>query len=273
MTNPLDVLPANAAGTLVAIACVIAGGPCFADGLRALRARRALAALRRAPGGALEPGLVCVKGRVALDSPLFAPLSTAPCAGFVVDVHLPDGSLAGRVHEVRGFRLETASGIAVIGAGASWEPGVTAERTVESFSELSANLAALLRRTPELAWLEGRTGALRVVERALPASREAFVLGTAERLVFEQAEPVRLLRTGTDDVEFAVAGDAVATPEWRIGADGPLERCIVSDRAPQPERYAPPAWRVAGALLGPVLTLAGLVALARATGPLLGRGF
>ena len=84
------LLGAGPAGMLTAGACVVAGGPWFADGLRAVRHRRLFAALRRRRNDGLREGLVLAHGRVELESPLFAPLSQRPCAGFVLEVRGAD---------------------------------------------------------------------------------------------------------------------------------------------------------------------------------------
>ena len=58
----LQPLPVTALGLLAATACVVAGGPLFAAGRRALRLRRALGSLEERP---LEPdasGWVLVRG-------------------------------------------------------------------------------------------------------------------------------------------------------------------------------------------------------------------
>lgn len=267
------LLGAGPAGMLTAVACVVAGGPWFADGLRAVRQRRVFAALRRRGAGALRSGLVLVRGRVALESPLFAPLSQRPCAGFVLDVRAADGSLAGSVRETRSFRLETEQGDArVDGHDAHLVLSISQERRVESAAELSANVAALLDRTAELRWLKSRGGALLLVERVLLADAEGFAVGVAQRTsaVAEAAESVTLARTGTDDV--AVSEPVATASSWRLVAPQPLDHCVVSDREPEPMRLAPPRWRTLGALLGPALALAGLLELAQAAGHALGGG-
>ena len=104
MNLALWLLPTPGGLALAALA-VIAGAPLFSDGLRALRLRRQLAGLRP---GALEPSatrLTHVKGRVALESPLFAPISGAPCAGFALEAHAVGLPLIRTMDERRSFRL------------------------------------------------------------------------------------------------------------------------------------------------------------------------
>ena len=275
MAAPLHMLPATPAGMLAAVSCVIAGGPWFADGVRALRSRRALVALRARSVGPLREGLLVVRGRVSLESPLFAPLSARPCAGYVLEARFEDGPLAGAVHEQRDFRLETAEGSAhVDGARASWQLASHFEREFASPAELSENLSALLERSPELRWLKAAGRPIVLTERAVLSGAEVCVLGVAERLRGGvAAESVELARTGTDDAAFVMSVPAgESAPAWRLGTDELLERCVVSDRAPEPGALAPPAWRALGAIGGPSLLLLGLMALAHAAAPLLEGG-
>jgi hypothetical protein len=57
-----------------------------------------------------------------------------------------------------------------------------------------------------------------------------------------------------------------------VGASESFERCVVSDRDPDPARLAPPAWRLLGTVGGPLLSLAGLLVLAEAAGHVLDGG-
>ncbi len=261
----LDFISTGPAGALLAVACVIAGGPWFADGLRALRARRVLRALGDATDRVREgrPGLV--RGRVALTSPLFGPLSGRPCAGWTLDVRDERGAFVGRVHDEREFLLELDEGTLVVETGATWNLAIGDERTYGSAAELGTNVSMLFERAPELRWAKARGGALTVCERALFAGAEAHVLGCAERDQLAHAEPVVLRRTGTDDAPVE-AHAAEGSPTWRVGPCETLEHVVVSDRAPEPAQLAPPLWRAAGAVLGPALVLAGLLVLAQATG-------
>ena len=140
-------------------------------------------------------------------------------------------------------------------------------------------MRGLLRSTPELRWLVARGGPLVLRERALFAGASAVVLGMASRLAAAELTAAEVLqRTGTDDVSWSTTVDAGAAgmaeaPAWMIGPEEPFERCIVSDGGSEPARFAPPAWRLLGAVLGPALSLAGLIELARAAGQALDGGF
>jgi len=264
--NPTLLVPDSPAAMLAAVACVIAGGPWFADGVRALRRRRALRSLEGRAGLRLRDGAVVTHGVVGLESPLFAPLSARPCAGFVLEVRSPHFTMAGRVRESRAFRLATPDGVAVVDApAAEWDLRATSERTFGSPSELSENLLGLLSRTAETRWLLARGGELVMTERALFAGAEAGVLGSARR-TFVAAEAAELARTGTDDVSGPAEAAETVPTSWTIGASDALETFVVSDRDPSPASLAPPAWRTAGAALGPVLALAGMLELAQVAG-------
>ena len=280
MAAPL-LIPVNPAVMIAAVACVIAGGPWFADGLRALRQRRALAALRSGAVDGLREGPVTIRGTVVLDSPLFAPLSGRPCAGYMLEVGSTSTTMLGRVSDTRAFRLATRDGIAEVEAAAGqWEMAIRSERTVGSAAELSENLRVLLASTPELRWLVAHGGPLVLRERALLAGSVAVVLGVATALAapaIALAEPIVLARTGTDDSAWIVnapgaMAPASATPAWRISEGEPFEHCIVSDGAPETWRFSPPAWRLLGTVLGPALSLAGLLVLAEAAGRVLDGG-
>ncbi len=270
MTDPL-LRSAGPAGPVLATACVVAGGPWFAHGLRTARARRALRALPESPATRMHPGALHVKGRVVLESPLFAPLSGRSCARFELQVLDAPGLSVGRVAEERAFLLELESAVARVETGAAWTLGVTEERSFASSSELSTNVSALLDRSPELRWIKARGGPMRIVERALFAGAEAHVIGRGLRGATQWREHVELQRTGTDDAAWEPPA-AEAVDEWHIGPHHDLEHSIVSDRPLDPRRLAPALWRAHGALLGPALALAGLVELAEATGRALGAG-
>jgi hypothetical protein len=256
------------AATLAALACVVVGGPLFADGVRTLRRRRALRALAAQQGPQLREGTAVVRGIVGLESPLFAPLSARPCAGFVLEVRAPGSGMVGRVGEARRFRLWTAEGIALVEADvADWRLGVTAEREVESLGQLSENVAELLSRTPETRWLASRGGRLLLVERALYAGAEAGVLGELRRThAIEYTDRAELARTGTDGLVVSSAGHDHARADWSVEPSEELDTCIVSDGEPSLESLAPSRWRVAGVVVGPVLALAGLIVLVQAIG-------
>ncbi|HTR97460.1 MAG TPA: GIDE domain-containing protein [Candidatus Acidoferrales bacterium] len=253
------------AGMLAAVACVIVGGPWFADGLHALRQRRLLRSLRHREHESLRGGFGAVRGAVDSERPIVAPLSGRACAGFVLEVRDDSGAHSARLLERHPFVLHTPEGdIAVDARAAEWELAVGLERRVESVEELGVAVQRLLERSPELRWLKARGGPLRLTERVLPVGAEAFVLGERARDAAVHAG-LEWARTGTDDVAVPLAG--AFSPLWSVRPAGELGLCVVSDRAPSPERLAPPLWRAAGALLGPALALAGLLILAGAAAP------
>jgi hypothetical protein len=277
MAVPL-LIPVTPAAMLAAVACVVAGGPWFADGLRALRQRRALAAMRAGADAPLHEGAVTVRGNVVLASPLFAPLSGRPCAGYVLEVGSTKTTLVGRVSNTRAFHLATRGGLAEIEAeDGLWHLGIGTERTAGSVSELSENLQVLLASTPELRWLVAFGGPLVLRERALFAGTEVAVLGVASRIAVPNAPGVlSLVRTGTDDASWSEGArggsSSSGEPTWVVGPAEPFEHCVVSDGSPESGRFAPPAWRLLGTVLGPALSLAGLVILAEAAGRVLDGG-
>jgi len=73
-------------GCALAATLVVTGAPIFGAGLRALRLRRRLRRLTRPELSYEADGFAHLWGRVALESPLVGPLSSQPCAGFVLEV-------------------------------------------------------------------------------------------------------------------------------------------------------------------------------------------
>lgn len=266
MPTPFEI-PVTTAGMLAAVACVVAGGPLFAGGLRALRERRLLAGLSRSPVRARTYGFMHVAGTVALESPLFSPLSMRPCAGFRLEVRAGDGAAGGRVSQQRGFRLVSGEDEAFVEADAGeWIMPVTAEREVAAGEQVSANMAALLERDETLRWLRDRRAPMRIVERALEAGARVEVIGCAgESEPVAPAEPEWLAATGTDGGGFpAVAAVPPARPSLHIRGADPIELRVVAGDPADPARFSPPPWRTAGLVLGPLLSLAGLVYLVHA---------
>jgi hypothetical protein len=259
-------LAASPATAGLALVCVVAGGPWFADGLRALRARRALRRLTGTPSRTLRDGLVHVVGRVETREPLVAPLSGRPCAHWQLDVRDARGLFVASVGEQRPFAIEVDGELADVTPGAEWRITIGAERSFASTHELGASLDALLERVPELRWLRHHGGAVTMVERALFADADAHVIGHAVRgAAVESLEWNVLERTGTDGVAWT-SGTPEPAAAWHIGLCPELEACFVGDHALAPGTLAPAAWRTCGALLGPVLSLAGLVVLADSAG-------
>src|SRR5436190_18636163 len=127
----LDPLPVTALGRLAATAGVVAGGPMFVAGRRALRLRRMLRSLRETPLAADAAGWVLVRGRVALASPMFAPISGKRCAGYELEVCGERSRVGGVVAERRPFQLECGEHTASVSPdGAQWRTPVTGERTL-----------------------------------------------------------------------------------------------------------------------------------------------
>ncbi|HXS83258.1 MAG TPA: hypothetical protein VN896_11125 [Methylomirabilota bacterium] len=277
MALPASV-PVTALGLLAATACAVAGGPLFAAGRRALRLRQALGSLSEAPLTAEASGWVLVRGRVALASPLFAPLSGKPCAGYELEVCGDRSRVGGTVAERRAFQLECGGPTAFVSPErASWEAPVTAERTLSTSDPLPERLVELLESNAEIRWLRDRRAPLRIVERALENGSEITVLAVARR---EQAgvhvEEMELAATGTDDglATTITSGDPAATPElWLVGDDAAGTGPRVFTRRPDVRALRPSPWRVALVGAGPALTLSGLIYLAWAASPLLARRF
>jgi len=260
------VVPVTTAGMLAAAACVVAGGPLFASGLHALRRRRLLAGLAPALAEPESHGFVQIVGTVALESPLFSPLSMKPCAGYVLDVHATDLPMGGQVGQRRGFKLVSGPCDAFVeDPSGEWAMPVTAERTVAAGEQVSANMAALLDQHETLRWLRERRAPLHIVERSLEAGAHVEVIGNARSVEEVRAAAAELLAaTGTDGAPVDVAPEPADRPRLRITGGDPLELHVVADGSPSPMRFAPPRWKVLGALAGPLLTLAGLTYLAHA---------
>lgn len=265
LMDPTQLVHPTAGGLACAVGAVVAGAPLFSDGLRSLRLMRHVAGLSERPLDADLTGFAHVSGKVALESPLFAPLSAAPCAGFQLEVRTVGVPMMKVVEERRAFRLVGHGASAWLDpAGGRWSLAATAEREVAADEPLSENLAALLSSVPEALWWRRGGGRLRLVERALRAGSSCHVVGSVRRR--RPAEPAvefELLRTGTDPVSEVVVGAAwPAAPELQLGAGEFLDFLLVSDRAPAARELSVPAWRALGVFAGPALSLLGLLYLA-----------
>jgi hypothetical protein len=276
-------IPVRAFWLLTAAGCVVAGAPLFASGLRALRLRHALAGLKERPLDADVAGLVLVSGKVSLEGPLFAPLSGKPCAGYTLEVSGKDTRVGGTVHELRPFRL-TSGGVSarVVPEHVRWMGAVTSERTVTASETLPEKLTEMLDRSVEVRWLLNRKVTLRIVERALSVGAEVFVTGVVRgAATVAMVESVELAATGTDGPMFdygaSGSGDAYDNagmhPGLWIEAEEPFDRVLVTDAPPTPESLMPRAWRLTLLVLGPLVTLAGILYLARAAVPLIAGRF
>jgi hypothetical protein len=257
----------TAGGLACAIGAVVAGAPIFSDGLRTLRLRQHVAGLAERPLTADLTGFVHVSGTVAVESPLFTPLSSTPCAGFQLEFHAVGAPVVRIVEERRAFRVSGREASARLDpADGGWSLSATAERDVAADEPLTENLVRLLERAPEALWWRRAGGRLRLVERALRAGSPCHVVGFARcPHPLQVPADLEVVRTGTDaafDVMTTVA--APGAPVLWLGPGEFLDYLLVSDREPTARDLAVPAWRVLGAFAGPVLSLLGLVYLAAA---------
>jgi hypothetical protein len=262
-------------GVAFAAAAVAGGAPLFAAGLRAWRLRRGLARLRTRSLRELPTGLVHVRGRVALEGPLFAPLSGDPCAGFVLDVGAAGEGRLTSIAERRPFRI-VSEGVTARVAGdratLRLRPGIA--REIAPGEPLTERLATLIARSPEAQWLRQSGRSIALVERVLSAGAECHVVGFAHaRRSVAVEEEVEMLRTGTDDApvaRVAIALDllggahALAEPDLWVDEGDTLEFLVVGDRDPGDLLRSAPAWKAMLIPFGPLLTLGGLLYLANA---------
>ncbi len=257
------------AGVIFAAAAVVIGAPLFGAGLRALRLRRALARVRDARLDEAADGIVRTHGRVALESPLFTPLSDQRCAGFRLEAHGVDVPVSRAIEDVRPFRLiDGGEVVHVAAARAHWDMPQTAERVLAPDEPLAERLLHLLSEMPEAAWLRHSGRRIRLVERALLSGAMCHVTGEFCRHPrVEWAAEVEYARTGTDDAPIPVAtlvaqaGDA---PSAHIEPLAHTEFMVVSHETPAADAGLPPARNLAGLLAGPLLGLLGLLYLAAA---------
>lgn len=263
------------AGAVCAAGAVAAGAPLFGAGLRALRLGRALARLEERRLADHPSGFAAVRGRVALEGPLFGPLSGAPCAGFeLVVLHASRGVVA-VVDERRPFRL-SADGVAarVEPGRRRWRVAETARRTLESADVPTQHLEALLARAPEALRLRRHGDSLTLIEHALRQGAECHVVGQVRHgrpMDVALPESDVMLRTGTDDADVTVAASASATvpapaglPDLWIDDGGALDFLEVSDTPPGRPRLAWAGVQGLGLAAGPLLSLGGLLYLAHA---------
>ena len=289
MDPALQILPTPAGLALAAVAVAL-GAPLFSDGLRALRLRRQLAALKDAPLTNSADGFGHSRGVVALESPMFSPLSRQPCAGFRLEIAAEGRSVRRHLEVRRPFRLVDNGLSALVPANAGrWVCGETATRRIEAADGLSENLKSLLGRLPEVVWMRRAGIAFTLTEHALLAGAECHVVGTvrsAASLAYVGA--LELERTGTDDSVVTISAEEERPPYGRRASDSALaapgaptlayssgenlDFFLVTDRAPHPELLRVSMLRVFGVVLGPILSLAGILYLAavadalRATG-------
>jgi hypothetical protein len=264
-----DPFVPSAAGVIAACTAVVVSAPLFGAGLRALRRARALDHVRAVRLAGAEPGLVQVEGRVALESPLFAPISGQRCAGFRLVAEGLDVPVARSTDDVRAFRLVDGGVVAHVAAEkARWEMPCTAERVLDPDEPLTERLLDLLGRMPEAAWLRQSGRAIRLREHALLSGAVCHVTGQLQRTrSTEWRERIEYARTGTDDAPLAIgtlvaeAGDA---PSLWIGPIEHADLMRVSGPGVGPTPSGVPPRAFAGLVAGPLLGLLGLLYLAAA---------
>jgi hypothetical protein len=243
----------TALGLAASLAGIVGGAPIFAAGWRAWVLRRDTRHLEPAALGEEASGLVCAEGRVLPDAGLVAPLSGRLCAGWELDVQAARTRLAARAERHHDFTIESGDVLAEVrGTAAVWRLEPTAERTIAAAEALPAAIERAFATDAEFQWLRRLGAPLRVTERALVTGATVHVVAVAEPVAAE----VEVLRSGTDDTPLEVGG-----PRVRLACGEPLERVFVSATRPAPEQLAPPAWRAAGAIAGPAMTLGGLAYL------------
>lgn len=274
----------SAAGLSFAAAAVAAGASIFSDGVRALRLRRLTSRLREVSLARTASGMAHARGTVVLESPLFSPLSQVPCAGYRLEVRGVGTPVARAIEVFRPFRISSGGVSARVGTSrARWVLSETGTREVTPDQALTQNLAALLERVPEALWLRRSRVTLRLTEHALLEGVECHVVGHLRSHEVEVVDGVDLARTGTYDAAQDAMPAAVsrrrpsavaramartfpggAAFDLRVDPGDALGFLLVSDRPPEPSQIAIGGIRIAGVALGPLLSLAGLLYLARA---------
>jgi hypothetical protein len=263
------------AGVAMAATAVAGGAPLFSEGLRVLRLRRSLSRLSERSLRDLPDGFTHVKGRVALESPMFAPLSGKPCAGFLLEVGTAERGRVAVIAERRSFRLVSEGVVArIAGDRGHWQLGPGTARLITHDEAMSERMTQLIERSPEAAWLRRSGSALAVIERVLAAGAECHVVGSAHvARPLAVAIETEQLRTGTDDAPVVtrtvdlLGGSRAAIavePDLWIDEGGSLEYLHVSDTGPARLAELQPAWKLIGLGLGPILSLTGLLYLANA---------
>lgn len=274
-------LPSVLESLVLAALGVAAGAWLVRDGARALRHTTAWRGVTPSALAADAAGLVAAQGRVALEGPVFAPLSGRPCAGFVLEVAGQGLRVGHTVRQTRPFRLVNGTTAArVVDDRVRLRTAVTAERIVQPGEALPAGLQWLEDASAELRWLRDRDRPLHLVERALLVDHEVVVLGRARPSVVvgtiapaHEAHELRVIvGTGTDGRAFdATTVRAVATREPSLWLEPGIDGAALDVVEASPEVRAP-ALGVRQAVLLPLgvtMLLLSLVGLARGIAPFL----
>ncbi|MFI5372687.1 MAG: hypothetical protein ACHQ52_14110 [Candidatus Eisenbacteria bacterium] len=259
------LLTPSVAGAIAAAAAVAGGAPLFSEGLRALRIARLAVGLAERPLAEKPHGFTGSSGQVTLDGPLFSPITHQPCAGFRLSVASAERGQVASIEERRPFRI-VSGGVSARIAGpiAHWRLAAGARREVKANEPLSEHLASLVERSAEASWLR-RTGATLVLtEHLLAAGATCHVVGHVRAARHAELIEHEWARTGTDDhadvVSVATRGDE---PDLWIDEGGSLECLIVSDQPVREVRLRHTRVRMLGLVVGPLISLGGLLALAR----------
>lgn len=262
----LQAIP-SIAGAIAGAAMVAGGAPLFRAGLHALRTTRKARSLVMRSLADLPAGFAGVAGCVALDSPLFSPLTHQPCAGFRLGVAAEGQGNVATIEERRPFRVVTGRTIAhVAGRVAFWRLTAGEQRSLKPDDALTENLSRLLERSPEVRRLRRAGVTLLLTEHLLAAGAQCHVVGHARRSSRHKTAKTEMKRTGTDDAVEA-ASDApdpqlLGHPNLWIDGGSSLECLIVSDRPIAQVRLRHTRWRMVGLVVGPLLSLGGLIILA-----------
>jgi hypothetical protein len=255
------------AGAFVSAALALGGAPLFREGLHALRVTRKTKSLVERPLADLPAGFTGVVGTVALDSPLFSPITHQPCAGFRLTIAAEGQGKIATSEEHSAFRVVTGRTIAhVAGPAAFWRLTAGVQRDLKPDDTPSENLRRLLERSPEVCRLRRAGATLLLTEHLLAAGAQCHVVGHIRRSSRHKVAETELQRTGTDD---AVAAPSEAPephllghPNLWIDGGSSVECLIVSDRPIAGVRLRHTRWQMAGLVAGPLLTLTGLIMLA-----------
>jgi len=265
MNLTLELMP-TPAGLVMAGVAIAVGAPWFSDGLRAVRLMRGLKGIRKRNLVDAGTGLQHVHGQVALESPLFSPLSGVPCAGYALDVADANGEHPSRIETLRPFRLVSRDATARVDAdGARLLLKEGQHRVVAAHEALGSSLQALLDRVSDAEARRRRGESITLVERVLPAGAHAHVVGMVRHSMSPSAvAEIELRRTGTDDVVETTSTFIAAArePDLWINAGEHLQMLMVLDREPAASELRVAPARVSGILFGPLLTLAGMLFLA-----------